>query len=117
MQWAYLFIILSKSSRVKTASNYKAYYVHWTIGYVAGQSEMPMLELLLTSQLASMHSAQGPAQLNKWAASQWIFPTLGRLKASGPQSGFFNKNWPLFICYLAGNAALLGDKGLLLDKL
>ena len=42
---------------------------------------------------------------------------LGRLEASGPQPGFFNKDWPLFICNLAGHAALLGDEGPLLDKL
>ena len=29
----------------------------------------------------------------------------------------FNKDWPLFICYLAGHAALSGDEGPLLDKL
>ena len=91
--------------------------LHQTIGYVAGQSDMPMLESLLTSQLASMHSARGPAQLDERAASHWIFPMLGRLEASGPRPGFFNKDWPLFIRYLAGHAALSGDEGPLLDKL
>ena len=42
---------------------------------------------------------------------------LGRLEASGPQPGFFNKDWPLFIRYLVGHAALSGDEGPLLDKL